>query len=53
MKSIKFEDIFVPIIFSGKKDTTWRINDEKNIAAGDEISLCYKNGKEFARAKVL
>ena len=53
MKSIKFEDKFVPVLLSGKKDTTWRIDDEKGISAGDEIALCRKDGKEFARAKVL
>ncbi|MBI4448286.1 ASCH domain-containing protein [Candidatus Woesearchaeota archaeon] len=33
-----------------KKDTTYRINDNKNIMVGDELSLCSSNGKEFGKA---
>jgi len=42
------------MILAGEKDVTWRIDDEKNISAGDELSLLRKEDlNEFARAKVL
>ncbi|MEK6819837.1 MAG: ASCH domain-containing protein [Nanoarchaeota archaeon] len=57
MKKLRFAEPLPRLIQIGKKDTTWRINDEKNISCGDELSLCYGDGlnkeKEFARAKVL
>lgn len=53
MKRLKFSEPLPKLILSGKKDTTWRINDEKDIVKDDELSLCYNNGKEFARARVI
>jgi len=53
MKSLKFAENLIDSILEGKKDITWRINDNKNISKGDVISLCYKDGKEFAKAEVL
>jgi hypothetical protein len=37
----------------GRKYTTWRIGDEKNISVGDKLSLCFTNGTEFAKAEVI
>jgi hypothetical protein len=52
MKKLKFSDPLPELILTGQKDLTWRIEDEKGIAVGDELSLCHKDGKEFAKAKV-
>lgn len=53
MKTLKFLGDLPERILSGEKTATWRINDEKNIIIGDDISLCRSDGKEFARAKVI
>ena len=53
MKQLKFAEPPPKLILSGQKDTTWRINDDKNITVGDEFSLCYNNGQEFTKAKVI
>ena len=52
VKRLKFHGKLPKLILDGKKTSTWRINDEKQIAKGEILSLCYDNGKEFARAKV-
>ena len=52
MKYLKFRDELVDLILSGRKWTTWRVNDEKGITVDDKVSLCYNNGNEFARAKI-
>jgi len=53
MKQLKFSEPLANLILNGKKDISWRVNDDKNISAGDFISLCYKGGREFAKAKVV
>ena len=53
MKKLKFSDKLIEQVLSEKKDITWRINDEKNIRIGDNISLCNNNEEEFTQAKVL
>lgn len=53
MKILKFSEPLPGLILNGQKNTTWRINDDKEISIGDKISLCYVNGKEFAKAKVI
>lgn len=53
MKKLKFVDNLPDLILSGKKIVTWRINDEKNISTGDELSLCDLDGNEFAKAKAI
>lgn len=52
MKRLKFSEPLPSLILSGKKWDSWRINDEKGIAVGDELSLCRLDGSEFAKAKV-
>ena len=52
MKQLKFSDPLPDLILNGQKDITWRINDDKDIISGDQLSLCYRNGKEFSKAKV-
>jgi len=57
MKTLKFFEPLPKLILEEKKNTTWRVNDEKNISVGNIISLIYINdsrlGQEFARAKVI
>ena len=53
MKRLKFSEPLTKLILDGRKCTTWRIDDDKNISVGDELSLCYKNGEEFAKSKVI
>ncbi|MBU1149174.1 ASCH domain-containing protein [Patescibacteria group bacterium] len=53
MKSLKFVDNLPSKILAGQKTSTWRIDDEKNIQAGDQLSLSDLSGNEFAQAKVI
>ena len=53
MKKLKFSEPLPELILKKEKDTTWRINDEKELSTGDELSLCHNSGEEFARAVVL
>ncbi len=53
MESFKFSEPLPEMILKGKKDITWRINNEKKVLPGDVISLCTNAGKEFAKAKVV
>lgn len=53
MKYLKFAEPLPQKVLSGQKDTSWRIEDEKEIDVNDTLSLQDAEGKEFARAKVL
>jgi len=53
MKRLKFSEPLPKLILDGEKIYTWRINDEKNITVGDKLSLCYNDGREFAKAEVI
>jgi len=53
MNQLKFSKPLPKLILSGKKNTTWRINDNKNIQESDKLSLCDNEGKEFAKASVI
>lgn len=52
-KRIKFSQPLSSLIVKGKKDVTWRINDDKAIVPGDLLSLCRDDGTEFAKAEVI
>jgi len=41
-KTLKFNSKLVPLILSGRKTSTWRLFDDKNLSEGDHITL-----KEF------
>lgn len=43
IKKLHFAEPLPDLILSGKKDTTWRINDEKNIEVGDTLIFLKKN----------
>lgn len=50
MKTLKFSEPLNRYIIEGRKNTTWRISDEKNIKAGEIIALVDKRTlKEFAK----
>lgn len=53
MKAIKFSKPLPELIMEGKKHTTWRVGDEKNIEIGDLLSLCDNDGVEFAKAEAV
>ncbi|MCB9358873.1 ASCH domain-containing protein [Candidatus Woesearchaeota archaeon] len=53
MKKLKFADDLPEKVLSGTKNSTWRVNDDKDISSGDELSLCRIDGNEFATAKVI
>ncbi len=53
MKRVKFADPLPRLVLEKKKDTTWRINDDKALTAGDLLSLCHINGEEFGKAKII
>ncbi len=53
MKQLKFANPLPEKVLSGEKTTTWRINDKRGIVEGDELSLCYNDGREFAKALVV
>lgn len=54
MKLLKFQDSLVPLVLSGEKNSTWRLFDDKQLSADDEIEL-REFGKEtsFAKAKIV
>ena len=54
MKTLKFKDHLVSLVLSGKKDSTWRLFDDKNLGKGDELVLINKdNGEEFGKAIII
>ena len=53
IKILKFAEPLPKLVLTGKKDTTWRISDEKELSVNDELSLCYNHGEEFAKAIIL
>lgn len=53
MKTLKFAPSLVPLVLSKEKDTTWRINDDKDLSVNDQLSCLQIDGTEFAKAKIL
>jgi len=53
MEQLRFAEPLPSLVLEGKKDTTWRINNNKEISAEDQISLCYNDRREFAKAVVI
>jgi hypothetical protein len=51
IKRLHFADPLPERILAGTKTATWRLNDEKGIGAGDILSFCRTDEKEFARAR--
>lgn len=42
MKTLKFEHELADLVKSGRKTSTWRINDDKNLSVNDEVRLIDK-----------
>jgi len=53
MKRLKFSEPLPGLVLEGKKDTTWRINDDKDLSVNDILSLCFNDEREFAKAKII
>lgn len=54
MKILRFRDNLVPIIQSGKKNSTWRLFDDKNLSIDDEIELRkFGEEKKFGIARII
>lgn len=53
MKTLRFFEPLPLLILQGKKDTTWRIDDDKDLNKGDVIRLVDRPKTEFAHAIVL
>jgi len=53
MKTLKFKKVLSELILGGKKNTTWRLFDDKNLSVGDSVSfLVQETLEEFARVKI-
>ncbi len=53
MKELKFADPLAELIAQGKKGTTWRFNDDKELTTGDSIRLVHKStGRLFGRGVI-
>ncbi len=50
MKILLFTDPLPAQVLSGEKTVTWRVEDYRWIDVGDELSLWYNDGREFAQA---
>lgn len=54
MKTLKLRESLSKLILQGKKNTTWRLFDDKNLSKGDVVSfLVWETKKEFAKARLL
>lgn len=55
LKQLRFFEPLPEMILEGEKDTTWRIDDEKEITVNDKIELKNRDNedKKFGEAKVL
>ncbi len=52
MKTLRFAENLIPLILSGEKTATWRLFDDKDLRAGDSLSLIDNGGREFRRALI-
>lgn len=53
MKTLKFRPALAQLITEGKKTTTWRLFDDKDLQAGDTVELMNSETKEvFGRAVI-
>lgn len=53
MKTLKFRYNLVQKILDGSKTVTWRLFDDKNLKAGDQIELIdWESGEKFAKAEI-
>ncbi|MCA9459680.1 MAG: ASCH domain-containing protein [Nanoarchaeota archaeon] len=54
MKTLKFFGNLPELILLGKKNVTWRVEDDKNLVVGDIFSLLkFEDKSEFAQAEIV
>ncbi|MBI2003425.1 MAG: ASCH domain-containing protein [Parcubacteria group bacterium] len=54
MKSLKFQPHFVKEILEGRKTTTWRLFDDKDLKVGDKLEfLNAETLEKFAEAEII
>lgn len=54
MKTVKFRSHLIPLIFSGEKNSTWRLFDDKNLSLNDEFEIQeWETGKNFGKAVII
>lgn len=53
MKKLKFAHHLIEKVLNKQKDTTWRVDDEKDLLVNDLLSLRTNENEEFAQAKVI
>lgn len=54
MKTLKFRKILSKLILNGKKNSTWRLFDDKELSVGDIISfIIWETKEEFAKVKLI
>lgn len=54
MKTLKFRPALIEPILKGKKKTTWRLFDEKEIKKDEKVMLVnWVTKEEFAKAKII
>lgn len=54
MKNLRFKNYLEPLVLSGVKDSTWRLFDDKNLQAGDELLFINSDtDKEFGTALII
>lgn len=54
MKPLKFKHEFVKEILNGKKTSTWRLFDDKNLKKKDELNLIDReSGQSFGKAVII
>lgn len=54
MKILKFREELSKLILSGKKTTTWRLFDDKDLHRVEVVSfVVWESGKEFAHAELI
>ena len=54
MKTLKFRHHLVKEILVGRKTTTWRLFDDKDLSVGDPLELLdWESGKKFAEAEIV
>jgi hypothetical protein len=52
-KTLKFAPDLILLVLSGKKNSTWRLWDDKDLSKGDKVDfLDAKAGAKFATAKL-
>lgn len=53
MKTLKFRNHLVQEIQEGRKTVTWRLFDDKDLSAGDQLELLdWESGEKFAEAEI-